>query len=95
MTDRFPMYSAPPGAWAVSFADTGQPNHGVRGPAVTGQVRDLAIRAEDPYALWYSGAPATEGGLQPRPPVDIPQSIHYRFIGWSVFNTSLVDGAWE
>jgi hypothetical protein len=28
-TGRFPMYCAPPGAWAVSFADTGKPNHSV------------------------------------------------------------------
>ncbi len=91
-TARFPMYSAPPGAWAVSFADTGKPNHGTRGPAATSYVGRLATRTGDPYALWYSGRQATEDGLQPRPPVDIPQSIHYKFIGWSVFNTSLVDG---
>ncbi len=91
-TARFPLYSAPPGAWAVSFADTGQPNHGVRGPAVTGQVRELALRTQDPYALWYSGTASAAEGLQPRPPVDLAQSIHYRFIGWALHNTSLVDG---
>ena len=91
-TARFPMYSAPPAAWAVSFADTGKPNHGTRGPAATSYVGRLATRTGDPYALWYSGRQATDDGLQPRPPVDIPQSIHYKFIGWSIFNTSLVDG---
>ena len=25
-TARFPLYCAPPGAWAVSFADSGTPN---------------------------------------------------------------------
>lgn len=90
-TGRFPMYSALPGGWAVSFGDTGQPNHGLRGPAETAQVRELALRTRDPYALWYSGATGPVDGLTPQPPVDLPQSIHYRFIGWSIFNTSLLD----
>ena len=92
-TARFPMYTAPPGAWAVSFADTGKPNHGVKGPAQTGHVRNLAVRTRDPYALWYAGGRQPEDGLAPRPPVDLPQSIHYRFIGWALHNTSIVDGA--
>ncbi|MCX7824595.1 MAG: heparinase II/III family protein, partial [Verrucomicrobiae bacterium] len=91
-TARFPMYCAPPGAWAVSFADTGKPNHGVRGPAEQRQVRDLAIRTRDPYALWYAGATNAVDGLAPKPPTDLPQSIHYRHIGWVIFNTSLADG---
>ncbi len=91
-TARFPMYCAPPGAWAVSFADTSQPNHGVRGPACQGRVGELAVRTRDPYALWYSGAREPVEGLEPRPPVDLPQSIWYRYIGWAIFNTSLVDG---
>ncbi len=91
-TARFPMYCAPPNAWAVSFADTGMPNHGVRGPAQTAQVRELAIRTRDPYALWYSGQREPLDGLTPCPPVDLPQSIHYRHIGVVIFNTSLVDG---
>ena len=88
---RFPMYCAPPNAWAVSFADSGMPNHGIRGPAATGQVRKLAVRTGDPYALWYSRSGAVDG-IIPRPPVDLPQSIHYRHIGCAIFNTSLVDG---
>ncbi len=91
-TARFPMYCAPPGAWAVSFADTGQPNHGVRGPAATARVRALAERTRDPYALWYSGAREPVDGLMPKPPVDLPQSVWYRFVGWVIFNTNLVDG---
>jgi hypothetical protein len=91
-TARFPMYTAPPGAWAVSFADTGKPNHSIRGPAETAQVKDLAMRTGDRYALWYGGGTADEAGFDPRPPVDLPQSILYRFIGWSVFNTSLLSG---
>lgn len=91
-TGRFPLYTVPPGAWAVSFADTGKPNHGIKGPAQATQVRDLALRTKDPYALWYGGGTANEAGFDPKPPVDLPQSILYRFIGWSVFNTSLVDG---
>lgn len=91
-TARFPMYCAPPGAWAVSFADTGKPNHGIKGPSEQRQVRDLALRTRDPYALWYSGATNAVDGLTPKPPVDLPQSIHYRHIGWVIFNTSLADG---
>ncbi|MHB8897927.1 MAG: DUF4962 domain-containing protein [Thermoguttaceae bacterium] len=91
-TARFPMYCAPPGAWAVSFADTGKPNHSVRGPAETGWVRQLALRTRDPYALWYCGAREPVDGLEPKPPADLPQSIHYESIGWAIFNTSLVDG---
>ena len=91
-TARFPMYCAPPNAWAVSFADTGMPNHGVRGPAQTSHVRELALRTRDPYTLWYSGQRDPLDGLTPRPPADLPQSIHYRHIGVVIFNTSLVDG---
>lgn len=91
-TARFPMYSAPPNAWAVSFADTGMPNHGARGPVQTHRVRDLAIRTQDPYALWYSGQREPIDGLTPRAPVDLPPSIHYRHVGVAIFNTSLVDG---
>jgi hypothetical protein len=92
-TARFPMYCAPPGAWAVSFADTGMPNHGTRGPAMTKHVGMLAVRTGDPYALWYSGAREPVGGLTPKAPTDLPASIHYRHIGVVIFNTSLVDGA--
>jgi hypothetical protein len=92
-TARFPMYCAPPGAFGVSFADTGKPNHGVRGPAERQQVRDLAVRTRDPYALWYSGATNAVDGLVPKPPTDLPQSIHYKYIGWVIFNTSLANGA--
>ncbi|HUT93874.1 MAG TPA: DUF4962 domain-containing protein [Thermoguttaceae bacterium] len=91
-TARFPMYCAPPNAWAVSFGDSGMPNHGIRGPAQTSRVRDLALRTRDPYAIWYSGQREPVDGITPRPPVDLPQSIHYRHIGVAIFNTSLVDG---
>lgn len=91
-TARFPMYCAPPDAWAVSFADTGKPNHSVRGPAETRWVRELALRTGDPYALWYAGDRKAVDGLAPKPPADLTPSIHYRHIGWVVFNTSLVDG---
>ncbi|NQT17766.1 MAG: DUF4962 domain-containing protein, partial [Planctomycetes bacterium] len=91
-TARFPLYCAPPGAWGVSFADSGMPNHGIRGPAQTTRVRQLALRTRDPYALWYSGERETVDGITPRPPTDLLPSIHYRHIGVVVFNTSLVDG---
>jgi Domain of unknown function (DUF4962)/Heparinase II/III-like protein len=91
-TARFPMYCAPPGAWAVSFADTAKPNHSVQGPAEQKHVRELALRTHDPYALWYAGATNAVDGIAPKPPADLPQSIHYRYIGWVIFNTSLVDG---
>ncbi|NOZ20303.1 MAG: DUF4962 domain-containing protein, partial [Planctomycetes bacterium] len=92
-TARFVMYNSPPNGWWVSFADSGMPNHGARkGPSCTRRVRDLALRTRDPYALWYSGERETVDGITPKPPVDLPQSIHYRHIGWVVFNTSIVDG---
>ncbi len=91
-TAHFPMYCAPPGAWAVSFADTGKPNHGARGPFSQSYVRTLGERTGDPYALWYGGAHEAVDGVEPRPPVDLPQSILYRFIGVGIANTSLVDG---
>ena len=92
-TARFLMYGNPPNGWWVSFGDSGMPNHGARkGPAQTKRVRDLALRTRDPYALWYSGERETVDGITPRPPVDLPQSIHYRHIGWVIFNTSIVDG---
>jgi len=68
------------------------PNHGIRGPAQTAQVRDLALRTRDPYALWYSGQRDPVDGIVPRPPTDLTPSIHYRHIGLAIFNTSLVDG---
>lgn len=88
-TARFPLYTAVPGQYAVSFADTGQPNHGVLGPAQTAWVKQLGERTGDPYALWYGGG-STD--VQPKPPIDLPPSIWYRFIGWAIFNTSLIDG---
>lgn len=91
-TAHFPMYCAPPNAWAVSFADTGMPNHGTRGPACQPRVRDLALRTRDPYALWYSGQREPVDGIVPRAPTDLPPSIHYRHIGVAIFNTSIVDG---
>ena len=91
-TARFPMYCAPPNAWAVSFADSGMPNHGTRGPAQTTHVRDLALRTRDPYALWYAGQRDQVDGITPQAPLDLPQSIHYRHVGLVIFNTSLVDG---
>ncbi len=91
-TARFPMYTVPPNAWAVSFADTGKPNHSVRGPAETRWVRELALRTGDPYALWYSGEREPVGGLAPKPPTDLTPSIYYEDLGWVIFNTSLVDG---
>ncbi len=91
-TGRFPIYCAPPNAWGVSFADTGKPNHGIRGPYSQTYVRQLGARTGDPYALWYGGAQDPVDGVSPRPPVDLPQSLHYRLIGLGVANTSLVDG---
>ncbi len=91
-TARFPMYCAPPNAPGVSFADTGKPNHGIVGPYSQSYVRLLGERTGDPYALWYGGAQDPVGGVSPRPPVDLPQSILYRLIGLGVANTSLVDG---
>lgn len=91
-TGRFPLYTAVPHQHAVSFADTTQPNHGVVGPAATSQVRGLGLACRDPYALWYAGVRGPIDGLAPKPPVDLPPSKAYGFIGWAVCNTDLVDG---
>ena len=91
-TARSIMYCAPPNAWAVSFADNGMPNHGIRGPTQTHRIRQLALRTRDPYALWYCGERQTIDGITPRPPVDLTPSIHFRHVGYVMFNTSLVDG---
>ncbi len=91
-TCRFPLYTTPPQGYTVSFADTGQPNHGIVGPYAQKQVLELARQTGDPCGLWYGGAREVSGATMPKPPVDIPPSVHYRFIGWAVFNTSLVDG---
>lgn len=92
-TARFPMYCAPPGGWAVSFADTGMPNHGTLGPAEKSTVRTLALRTRDPYSLWYSGATDTVDGLTPKAPRDLPQSVFWPHIGVGIFHTDLTDGA--
>ncbi len=91
-TARFPMYCAPPNAWGVSFADTGKPNHSGRGPYATNYVGLLGENTGDPYALWYAGRREVVEGVDPRPPVDLPQSIHYSFIGLGIVNDSLLDG---
>ncbi len=77
-------------AWAVSFADTGKPNHAVRGPAQTRWVRELALRTSDPYVVVCDAS--GQRISRSRRPTWAP-SIHYRHIGWVIFNTSLVDGS--
>ncbi len=92
-TARFPVYCAPPNSFMVSFADytqNGLPNHGNKGPVSRKLVGNLGRRTEDSYALWYGGVPCFKT-IKAKAPVDIPQSMHYRYIGWAVFNTCLTD----
>lgn len=90
-TCRFPVYLAPPNAYAISFADnSSRGNASFVGPAATKLAGWLGQRAEDPYALWYANQACT--GLTFRAPADIPQSIFYPFIGYSVFHTCLSEG---
>lgn len=90
-TCRFPMYLAPPGAYAISFADNSyQGNVSAVGPYGTSLVGRLGERVQDPYALWYAGL--TNGGIPSRPPADIAQSAIYPYIGYAIFNTCLSEG---
>jgi hypothetical protein len=93
-TIRYPIYCAPHNIYGVSFANVGNPNHALRAPLrwALPFIKELAKRSNDPYGLWYGGARAAEDGLTPKPPVDIPQSIWFRHIGWGIFNTALADG---
>ena len=90
-TCRFPMYLAPPSAYAISFADnSSRGNVSAVGPYGTALVGRLASRARDPYGLWYAGL--SEDGLSPRPPADISQSAIYPYIGYAIFNTCVSEG---
>lgn len=91
LTCRFPMYLAPPSAYAISFADNSfQGNVSMIGPYGTNLVGRLGERVQDPYALWYAGI--TNGGVPSRPPADIAQSAIYPYIGYAIFNTCLSEG---
>ncbi len=90
----FPIYCAPPGGYAVSFSDTAQnglSSHGIKGPASVELVAKLADKTNNPYAFWYAGIISKDSEVEAKPPVDLSQSIHYRHLGWAIFNTSLVD----
>ena len=90
-TCRFPMYLAPPSAYAISFADnSSRGNVSIVGPYAASLAGWLGARAKDPYALWY--AATTNGETLARPPTDIPQSIIYPYIGYAIFNTCLSEG---
>jgi hypothetical protein len=90
-TCRFPMYLAPPSAYAISFADnSSRGNVSVVGPYGTSLAGRLGRRTHDPYALWYAGI--TDDPTPPRPPADIPQSIVWPYIGYAIFNTCLSEG---
>lgn len=93
-TIRYPIYCAPHNIYGVSFANVGNPNHALKAPLRWGLpfIKELAKKSNDPYGLWYGGARAEEDGLTPKPPVDIPQSILFKHIGWGIFNTALVNG---
>ncbi|NLF18574.1 MAG: DUF4962 domain-containing protein, partial [Lentisphaerae bacterium] len=90
-TCRFPIYTAPPGGYAISFADNSdRGNASLRGPYGTSLAGRLGERVGDPYALWYASRSAA--GVTPRPPADLPQSVFYPYIGYALFNTCLSEG---
>ncbi|MDD4816850.1 MAG: heparinase II/III family protein [Victivallaceae bacterium] len=96
-TVMFPIYTCIPNAYAISFANTGKPNHGVRGPLKPDKsageyIAELAAFSNNPYGVWYAGKSSPFNGVEPKVPVDLPPSIFYPSIGWAVFNTSLADG---
>ena len=90
-TCRFPIYLAPPDAYAISFADNSyHGNASYVGPCGTRLVGLLGMRTHDPYALWYANRATKDTDF--RAPADLPQSIFYPFIGYSLFHTCLSEG---
>jgi len=90
-TCRFPLYTTPPGAYSISFADNSdRGNASLRGPYGTDLVGLLGERVADPYALWYADRAAPS--VAARPPADLPQSVFYPHIGYALFNTCLSEG---
>jgi len=90
-TCRFPVYCAPPNAYAVSFADNShRGNASLVGPFGTRLVAWLGSRVHDPCALWY--ADVHDPVVTPRPPADVPQSICWPYIGYALFHTCLSEG---
>ncbi len=95
-TVKFPIYCAPPGGFAISFADTnGDGNDTVRGPfslyGAGDLIAHLSKKTGFPYGCWYVGEMFS--GMEPqRPPVDLNQSQFWPHIGWVVFNTCLPNG---
>lgn len=95
-TVEFPVYCAPPGGYAISFADTsGDGNHTVRGPfrlyGVDALLAHLTKKTGFPYGAWYLGK-TIPGARGQRPPVDLEPSKLWKHIGWSLFNTCLPNG---
>ena len=97
-TGRFGVVCAPPDGYAVPLGDLGGPlNHYWKGRlghrAITHHLpATIGTAAKDPVAMWYGGAEEVGDLPEPIPPVEIPQSVLYRHIGWAVFNTDLVNG---
>jgi len=95
-TVEFPVYCAPPGGYAISFADTsGDGNHSIRGPFAlykAGEfIAHLTKKTAFPYGSWYLGE-AIPGAQNQRPPVDLQSSRLWKHIGWVLFNTCLANG---
>lgn len=95
-TANFPIYSAPPGGYATSFADThGNGNHTVRGPYALYSAGDflahLTKKTGFPYGAWYRGE-TIPGAKDQRPPADLESFKHWDHIGWALFNTCLPNG---
>lgn len=95
-TVQFPIYCAPPGGYAISFADQHYyGNHYLRGPylrySADKYIEQLTQKTGFPFGAWYLGKPVADS-VEQRPPVDAEQSIHWKHIGWTLFNTCLPNG---
>lgn len=95
-TVSFPIYSAPPGGYAISFADSsGNGNHTIRGPYALYKAGDtmahLTQKTGFPYGAWYLGK-SIPGAKSQRPPVDLESFKYWEHIGWALFNTCLPNG---
>jgi len=95
-TVQFPIYCAPPGGYTIGFADQHYyGNHYLRGPyllyGADKYIEQLTQKTGFPFGAWYLGKPVA-GSVEQRPPVDVQQSIYWKHIGWTLFNTCLPNG---
>ena len=99
----FGLYCVPPFLPRMHFGDgnRGRPGYGAKL-----KVARHAKEQQNPYLQWYAMAEPSrwsysswttlfcvDWDLKPKPPVDIPQSKHFRDIGWVAMHEALWDPA--